>query len=80
MPSTIVFLESANRLVKALADMADVLGPRNSAVAREMTKFYEEVRRGPLTELAQHYATSGAPKGELTIVVKPPGSTPEPDA
>ena len=80
VPSTIVFLESANRLVKALADMADVLGPRNSAVAREMTKFYEEVRRGPLTELAQHYATSGAPKGELTIVVEPPGSTPEPDA
>ena len=80
VPSTIVFLESANRLVKALVDMADVLGPRNSAVAREMTKLYEEVRRGPLTELARHYAAAGAPKGELTIVVEPPGPNAAPDA
>ena len=46
IPSTLVFLESANRLAASLADMAVALGPREAAVARELTKKFEEVRRG----------------------------------
>jgi 16S rRNA (cytidine1402-2'-O)-methyltransferase len=72
IPATLVFLESANRLEAALADMAAALGPREAAVTRELTKKFEEVRRGPLSDLAAHYAEAGPPKGEIVIVVGPP--------
>jgi 16S rRNA (cytidine1402-2'-O)-methyltransferase len=48
------------------------LGDRQAVVARELTKLYEEVRRGSLRELAAHYAKAGAPKGEVTLLVAPP--------
>lgn len=72
IPATLVFLESANRLAAVLADMAAALGGREAAVARELTKKFEEVRRGPLGELAAHYEEAGPPKGEIVIVVGPP--------
>lgn len=72
IPSTLVFLESANRLAAVLADMAAALGARPAAVARELTKKFEEVRRGTLGDLAAHYAEAGAPKGEIVIVTGPP--------
>lgn len=72
IPSTLVFLESANRLAAVLADMAAALGGRQAAVARELTKKFEEVRRGSLGDLAAHYAEAGAPKGEIVIVAGPP--------
>ncbi|MDO8837521.1 MAG: 16S rRNA (cytidine(1402)-2'-O)-methyltransferase [Parvibaculum sp.] len=72
IPATLVFLESANRLAASLADMVETLGPREAAVARELTKKFEEVRRGPLADLAAHYAASGPPRGEIVIVVGPP--------
>ena len=72
IPATLVFLESANRLAGALADMAAALGSREAAVARELTKKFEEVRRGGLGELAAHYEKAGPPKGEIVIVVGPP--------
>lgn len=72
VPGSLVFFESARRLAESLGDMAHVLGSRPAAVARELTKMYEEVRRGQLEELAAHYAESGAPKGEVVIVVGPP--------
>lgn len=72
IPATLVFLESANRLEAALADMASALGLREAAVARELTKKFEEVRRGSLSDLAAHYAEAGPPKGEIVIVVGPP--------
>ncbi len=72
IPSTMVFLESANRLAAVLADMAALLGEREVAVARELTKKFEEVRKGTLADIAQHYAEAGAPKGEIVIVVGPP--------
>ena len=72
IPATMVFLESANRLAATLADMAAVLGEREGAVARELTKKFEEVRRGTLADIAQHYAEAGAPRGEIVIVVGPP--------
>ena len=72
IPGSLIFFEGASRLPAALADMAAVLGPRPAAVARELTKLFEEVRRAPLDELATHYAAAGPPKGEITIVVGPP--------
>lgn len=72
VPATLVFLESPRRLAAALADMADGLGDRPAAVTRELTKRFEEVRRDRLSALAAHYAESGPPKGEVTLVVGPP--------
>lgn len=75
--ATLVLLESAQRLADSLADMAAVLGPqREAAVARELTKKFEEVRRGPLSELAAYYAAAGAPKGEITLAIAPPAEQP----
>lgn len=73
VPASLVFYESARRLADSLGDMADVLGPRPAAVGRELTKLFEEIRRGPLDELAAHYAVAGAPKGEVVIVIDAPG-------
>ena len=72
VPATLVFLESPKRLAKSLADMTHVFGGRDSAIGRELTKMFEEVRRGTLDELAAHYAEAGAPKGEVTVVVSAP--------
>ncbi len=70
--ATLIFFESAQRLGETLHAMAEVLGDRQGAVARELTKLHEEVRRGPLGELAAHYAKAGAPRGEVTLLVGPP--------
>jgi 16S rRNA (cytidine1402-2'-O)-methyltransferase len=70
--TTLVFLESAKRLAASLTDMADVLGDRDVAVVREMTKKFEETRRGKLSDLSIQYQEEGPPKGEITIVVGPP--------
>ena len=67
---TLVFFESGPRLADSLADMAEVLGPRPSAVARELTKLYEECVRGTLAELAADPRCQ-APKGEIVVVVGP---------
>lgn len=66
---TMVFFESRHRLPAALAALAAAFGSdRRAAVCRELTKTYEEVRRGPLGELAE-WASSGDVLGEITIVV-----------
>ena len=68
-PRTMVFFESPHRLAESLADIATALGEdRRVAVCRELTKLYEEVRRGTATELAE-WASSGV-KGEICIVVE----------
>jgi 16S rRNA (cytidine1402-2'-O)-methyltransferase len=67
-PRTMVFFEAPHRVGAALADLADAFGPeRRAAVCRELTKTYEEVRRGGLGELAQWAA--GELRGEITLVV-----------
>jgi len=71
LAATTIWYEAPHRLGETLADMASVLGPRPAAVARELTKKFEEVRRGTLAELAAHYAQAQA-RGEITIVVGPP--------
>jgi 16S rRNA (cytidine1402-2'-O)-methyltransferase len=72
VPASLIFYETAPRLADSLADMADMLGSRPAAVARELTKLHEELRRGQLDELARHYAEAGPPKGEIVIVTGPP--------
>lgn len=69
---TLIFFEGPSRLVASLADMAVVLGgAREAAVARELTKKFEETRRGTLDELAAHYAEAGPPRGEIVVLVGP---------
>lgn len=68
--ATLVFFEGAPRLGETLADMADVFGPREAVVCRELTKLYETVVRGPLDVLAAD-PTLQAPKGEIVILVGP---------
>jgi len=73
VPASLVFYESPNRLAAALADMAATLGAdRPAAVARELTKKFEETRRGALGRLAAHFAAHPV-KGEIVIMVGPPG-------
>lgn len=70
--ATLILFENAKRLASSLNDMAVVLGNRQACVTRELTKLFEEARRGTLSELAAHYAESGPPKGEVTLVIGPP--------
>ena len=65
---TLVFYESPHRIEDTLSDMSEVFGPRPAALARELTKMHEEVRRGTLTELLEG-ARSVAPRGEIVMVV-----------
>jgi 16S rRNA (cytidine1402-2'-O)-methyltransferase len=72
MPATLVLYETGPRLAESLADLANGLGARPAAMCRELTKAFEEVRRGPLDELAAHYAKAATPKGEIVLVIAPP--------
>ncbi|MDP6175583.1 MAG: 16S rRNA (cytidine(1402)-2'-O)-methyltransferase [Rhodospirillales bacterium] len=72
VPGSLIFQESTRRLAKSLAQMKEILGDRQAAVGRELTKLHEEVRRGTLGELAAHYAHAGPPLGEIVIIVAPP--------
>jgi len=75
IPATLVLYESGPRLAESLADLANGLGPRSAAVCRELTKAFEEVRRGKLADLAAQFAKAAAPKGEIVLVIAPPGDT-----
>ena len=72
MPATLILFEAARRVPETLAELAAALGPRQAALARELTKKFEEVRRGSLPELAAHYAAAGPPRGEVVLVIGPP--------
>lgn len=72
--ASLIFFESAGRLAATLTDMAEALGERRAVVARELTKHFEEVRRGTLAELQAHYAAAEAPKGEIVILIGPPAA------
>ena len=75
VPGTLVFYESANRLAATLAALHEGLGDRFAVVARELTKRFETVVRGALSELAGRFDREGAPKGEIVILVAPPDDT-----
>ncbi len=74
LPYTLVFLESPHRLLESLADLQAELGDRRIAVAREMTKMYEEIFRGRISEAAAHF-DGGRLQGEITLVID--GAPPE---
>ncbi len=78
--ASLILFESPQRLAESLAAMGDVLGDRPAAVTRELTKLHEETRRGTLRELAAHYEKSGAPRGEVTLVIGPPEQAPPDNA
>jgi len=74
IPGTLVFFESPRRVAETLADLVAVLGPnREAALARELTKHFETVRRGSLGDLATALAAEPPPKGEIVLLVGPPG-------
>lgn len=75
--ATLVFYESGPRLSAALAALAEGLGDREAAVARELTKKFEECVTGTLSSLSTRYADA-PPKGEIVVVVAPPGDAPPP--
>jgi 16S rRNA (cytidine1402-2'-O)-methyltransferase len=77
--ATLVLYESGPRLSATLAALAEGLGDREAGVAREITKKFEECVTGSLTELAARYADA-PPKGEIVIVVAPPGDAPPANA
>jgi len=74
VPATLVFFEAPSRLAESLADFAALLGAREAAVARELTKLHEEIRRGTLADLAAHYAKAAEVKGEIVLVIAPPSA------
>jgi 16S rRNA (cytidine1402-2'-O)-methyltransferase len=74
VPGTLVVYESPKRVAASLADMADVLGvERQAALCRELTKKFEEVRRGSLRDLAES-AVADPPRGEIVLVVDRAGT------
>jgi 16S rRNA (cytidine1402-2'-O)-methyltransferase len=69
IPGTLVFYESPKRVAGSLSDLSDILGAdRQAALCRELTKKFEEVRRGSLQELAEAYQDQ-TPKGEVVLLV-----------
>ena len=70
LAATLIWHEAPHRLADMLADLLASFGDRDAAVARELTKRFEEVRRGTVAELAAHYATAPA-RGEITVVLGP---------
>lgn len=69
--TTLIFYETAPRLLKTLTQAAEIFGPREIAVARELTKLYEEVISGNFDKVISHYQQN-TPKGEFVIMICPP--------
>lgn len=67
--STLIFYESPHRIAQTLADAREILGEREAAVARELTKLHEEIARGRLSELAERFAPADAARGEMVLVI-----------
>jgi 16S rRNA (cytidine1402-2'-O)-methyltransferase len=81
VPATLIFFESPHRIAATLAGASDVLGgDRRAAVCRELTKTFEEFRRGTLSELAAYYSDVDNVKGEIVLVVGPPEAKAAPEA
>ena len=69
IPATLIFYETPHRLSKSLADCAEILGNRQAAVARELTKLHEEIVRGNLEELIEKFGEKQT-KGEIVLVIE----------
>ena len=68
IPATLIFYEAPHRLAGTLNDAHSILGEREAVVARELTKLHEELRRGKLSELAEHYSREEV-RGEVVLVI-----------
>ena len=67
--ATMVFYEAPHRLVATLIDALEIFGERQAVVARELTKLHEDIRRGRLSELVEHYQTAQEPRGEIVLLI-----------
>jgi len=76
VPSTLIAFESPHRIVDALLDINEALGPRQMALARELTKLHEEVLRGTALEIHATLSTRDSVKGEICLVIAPPQDEP----
>ena len=72
--ATLVMFESGNRVQDTLADLAGIMGERDAAICREMTKLHEEIKRGPVAQLALAADTLET-RGEFVLVIGPPAAT-----
>ncbi len=70
--ASLIVFETGPRLLAALKDIEVVLGNREVAVIRELTKMYEQVKRARVLELIEYYEEAGQPKGEIVVVIAPP--------
>jgi 16S rRNA (cytidine1402-2'-O)-methyltransferase len=69
LSSTLIFYEAPHRIAATLSDAREILGEREAAVARELTKLHEEIVRAPLSELALRFAAEGAARGEMVLII-----------
>jgi len=70
IPATLIFYEAPHRIAQALRDAREILGEREAAVARELTKLHEEILRGRLSELVERFDSAEAQaRGELVLVI-----------
>lgn len=70
LPASLIFFESPRRLAETLSFLSEIFGPmRQASVCRELTKLFEEIKIGSLSELAEFYQSHGAPKGEIVLVL-----------
>ena len=68
IPATLTFYETPHRIAAALSDCLDILGDRQAAVGRELTKLHEEVIRGSISSLARHFSSANS-RGEFVLVI-----------
>lgn len=80
VPATLIFFEAPSRLAAMLADAREVLGAREAAVAKELTKLHEAVLRGPLDQLVENLGSDFAGKGEFVVLIGPPAAAETSDA
>nr|WP_041414865.1 16S rRNA (cytidine(1402)-2'-O)-methyltransferase [Sinorhizobium fredii] len=81
VPATLLFFESPHRIAATVAAAAEIFGEgRKAAVCRELTKTFEEFRRGTLGELKAFYDEGASVKGEIVLVIGPPDAKPAPGA
>jgi len=69
VPGTLIFYEAPHRLATTLKDAYEILGEREAAVARELTKLHEEIKRGRLSELSSYFEDNDKARGEIVVLI-----------
>jgi 16S rRNA (cytidine1402-2'-O)-methyltransferase len=73
IPATLIFYEAPHRINAALRDALDILGDRRAVVARELTKLHEEIARGKLSTLTEHFSAGTRARGEMVLIISGAG-------